>query len=30
LHPQGHAKFWNDLANKNKDIVGEFHLPEID
>lgn len=30
LHPQGHAKFWNDLAKKNKDIVGEFHLPEID
>lgn len=30
LSSQGHAKFWNDFANKNKETIGEFHLPEID
>lgn len=30
LSPFGHAKFWNDFAAKNADVVGQdFHLPEL-
>jgi len=31
LNSFGHARFWNDFAQKHSDVVGQgFHIPELD